>query len=68
MNKFKEMINWWVWCFAHYHRDRVERPYVEQFYMGVEDIETVWNRWQNYAKGIPIEWWIPRSPNYNEGE
>ena len=68
MNKFKDMILWKVWCFGHFHRDRVERPYVEQFYVEIEDLETVWARWQNYTKGIPIEWWIPRSPNYNMGE
>jgi 3-oxoacid CoA-transferase subunit A len=64
MNKFKEMINWKAWCFGHYHADRVERPYVEQFYVEVEDLTTVWSRWYNYSRGIPIEWWIPKSPNY----
>ena len=64
MNKFKEMINWKVWCFGHYHADRVERPYVEQFYVEVEDLTTVWSRWYNYSRGIPIEWWIPKSPSY----
>lgn len=64
LNKFKEMIMWKCWCFAHYHADRVERPYVEQFYVEVEDLATVWSRWYNYSRGIPIEWWIPKSPNY----
>lgn len=64
MNKFKEMINWKAWCFGHYHADRVERPYVEQFYVEVEDLTAVWSRWYNYSRGIPIEWWIPKSPNY----
>ena len=64
LNKFKEMINWKVWCFGHYHADRVERPYVEQFYVEVEDLATVWSRWYNYSRGIPIEWWIPKSPNF----
>ena len=67
LNKFKEMINWKVWCFGHYHADRVERPYVEQFYIEVEDLATVWSRWYNYSRGIPIEWWIPKSPNYFMG-
>ena len=64
MNKFKEMIMWKCWCFGHYHADRVERPYVEQFYIEVEDLATVWSRWYNYSRGIPIEWWIPKSPDY----
>ena len=64
LNKFEEMILWKCWCFGHYHADRVERPYVEQFYVEVEDMATVWSRWYNYSRGIPIEWWIPKSPNY----
>lgn len=64
LNKFKEMINWKAWCFGHFHADRIERPYVEQFYIEVEDLATVWSRWYNYSRGIPIEWWIPKSPNY----
>lgn len=56
----KEYINWGVWCFGHYHADRVERPNVEQFYMDYEDINVVWNRYhgeKTYAK----EWWLPKS-------
>lgn len=68
LNKFKEMINWKVWCFGHYHADRVERPYVEQFYAEVEDLATVRNRWFNYSCGFPIEWWIPKSPNFYKEE
>lgn len=56
MNKFKEMINWKVWCFGHYHADRIERPYVEQFYIEVEDMETVWVRWQKYTQTKKLDW------------
>lgn len=67
MNKFKEMINWKAWCFGHYHADRIERPYVEQFYIEVEDMETVWNRWQNYTKTKELDWWLPKSSNFYMG-
>jgi 3-oxoacid CoA-transferase subunit A len=67
MNKFKDKIDWGLWCFGHYHNDRVELPYVEQFYTEVEDLNTVFNRWDNYSKGTPIDWWIPVSPKYNMG-
>lgn len=67
LKKFKDMTNWKVWLFGHYHADRIERPYVEQFYIKVEDMENVWNRWQKYAKTNELDWWLPRSPNFYMG-
>ena len=61
LNGIKDQCSWGVWCFGHYHADRIERPYVEQFYTEYEDIETLWNRWfdkQTYTK----EWWLTKSP------
>lgn len=68
MEKFKDMIGWGIWCFAHYHTDRIERPYVEQFYTKVEDMEDVWNRWQKYTETKELDWWLPKSPNFYMGE
>ena len=45
LNDISSMMNWKVWCFGHYHADRIEAPGVEQFYYHYEDMETVWNRW-----------------------
>ena len=67
LKKFRDMTNWKVWLFGHYHADRIERPYVEQFYIEVEDIENVWNRWQKYAKTKELDWWLPKSPNFYMG-
>ena len=67
LNKFKEMINWKVWLFGHYHADRLERPYVEQFYEEVEDLDSIWNRWKKYAEGYHLDWWLPMSPNFHKG-
>jgi 3-oxoacid CoA-transferase subunit A len=64
LNKLKDCFTWGVWCFGHYHADRVERPYVEQFYMDYEDINVVWNRYHDectYTK----EWWLPKSQYMN---
>lgn len=66
MDALKNCVNWGVWCFGHYHADRVERPRVEQMYMDYEDIETIWNRWQRYRETGEIEWWISKSPNFVE--
>lgn len=58
-----EMADWGVWCFGHFHADRIEAPRVQQFYYNIEDLETVWNRWFNEAT-IDQEYWLEKSPNY----
>ena len=68
MEKFKDMSGWGIWCVAHYHTDRIERPYVEQFYTKVEDMEDVWNRWQKYTETKELDWWLPKSHNFYMGE
>ena len=64
MNKFKDMIGWNCWCFAHYHADRLERPHVEIFYQEVEPLDTIVSRWKKYDETGEIDWWIPKSPAY----
>ena len=68
LKKFKDMTNWKVWLFGHYHADRIERPYVEQFYIKVENMEDIWNRWQKYTETKELDWWLPKSPNFYMGE
>ena len=67
MDKFKEKFLWKHWLFAHYHADRIERPYVEQFYIEVEDLESITKRWDKYTKTKELDWWLPRSPNFYMG-
>ena len=67
MNKFKDMIDWDTWLFAHYHADRLERPHVEIFYQEAESLETIISRWEKYDKTGEIDWWLPRSPNFYMG-
>lgn len=45
LKDLKENLNWKVWLFGHYHADRIERHSVEQFFSNVDDIETIWDRW-----------------------
>ena len=61
MDFLKDYIKFGVWCFGHFHADRVERPCVEQFYWDYEDMETIWNRWHG-EKTWASEWWIEKSP------
>lgn len=64
MDKFKESFSWHHWLFGHYHQDRLERPYVEQFYEETEDIETIIARWNKYDLTDELDWWLPKSPNF----
>ena len=53
-----------VWCFGHYHADRIERPYVEQFFKDTENLQDLMNRWDNYKKTGELDWWLVKSPNF----
>lgn len=63
MDFLKDHIKFGVWCFGHFHADRVERPCVEQFYWEYEDMETVWNRWHG-ERTWSNEWWLDKSPAF----
>lgn len=56
--------SWKIWCFAHYHSDRIERPYVEQFFTDTENIENIWERWQKYHISHELDWWFDKSPHF----
>ena len=62
LDKVRQVVKYGVWCFGHYHADRVERPYVEQFYQEYETIDTIWERWEKYSETGELDWWIPKSP------
>lgn len=63
LDSFKNKINWKVWLFAHFHSNRIERPHCEMLFQYIEDLETIWNRWNN-EKTFKQEWWLPKSPNF----
>lgn len=63
LEDLKNNMNWGIWLFGHYHCDRVERPRVEMFFTEIEDLESIWCRWMS---GNELEWWITKSPNYEE--
>lgn len=68
LEEVKNSIDFGVWAFGHYHAHRLERPYVQQFFMGIEDLKDVWARWADYDKnGQVSEWWIQKSPNFYWG-
>lgn len=61
MDELKDTFNWNIWLFGHFHADRVERPHVEQMYTDYENMDTIWNRW-NDEETYKDEWWLSRSP------
>lgn len=67
LGKFKEMFDWSIWLFGHYHADRLERPYVEQFYEEVEDLESVIARWDKYKATGELDWWLPKARDFYMG-
>ena len=67
MDKFKDTFNWKMWLFGHYHADRLERPYVEQFYEEVEDLNSVIARWEKYDKTGELDWWLPKARDFYQG-
>lgn len=48
LDTIKDETTFGVWCWGHYHTDRIEKPYFEQFYYNFEPIEDIAHRWQSY--------------------
>lgn len=68
LDELRQVLKYWgVWCFGHFHADRIEAPRVQQFYYGIEDLEAVWNRWFN-ERTIDQDYWLEKSPNYYDME
>lgn len=61
MDFFKDYIAWNVWLFGHFHADRIERPHVQQFYMDYENLDAIWNRWNDKCT-YADEWDLDKSP------
>lgn len=70
MEAFLEDINknvdWFVWAFGHFHRDRVERPHVEQFFTDIEPLKELYVRWNNPQQAQAAYWVLDKSPNYDD--
>ena len=64
LEEFKESITFNVWCFGHFHADRLERPYVEQYYNNIEELGTIWHRWNRYSETGDLDWWLVKSPSF----
>ena len=67
LQEIRENLDFNIWLFAHYHTDRIERPYVEQFFKDTENIDDIWYRWQRYEDNGELDWWLAKSPNFYQG-
>lgn len=64
LDKVNENILYGIWIFGHFHSDRLERPYVEQFYQETENLEMIWTRWQKYKQTGELDWWLPKGEQF----
>ena len=53
-----------VWCWGHFHADRIEQPFAEMFYHDIENIQDIWDRWDQYCLTGELPWYITKGPNY----
>lgn len=62
MDTLVNAIGWKLFLFGHYHKNRIELPHVEQFYLEIESLKNIQERWENYDKTGKLDWWLPISP------
>jgi len=55
-----------IWLFGHFHADRIEAPFVEMYYNDIEDITTIYNRWELYKQTGYLDWWLVKSPYFED--
>lgn len=66
MESIKDLFDWKIWLWAHYHADRIERSRCEMFFQDIEDLDTIWNRWYG-RQTFKEEYWLEKSPNFYLG-
>ena len=54
LNEVKDIITFDLWCFAHFHKDREERPFVEQLYESIVPLNYLFDKWQRYKNSVSI--------------
>lgn len=64
LDELAQVFDWNVWCFGHYHADRLERPHVEQLFNDMEDLDVIMTRWGGYDETGELDWWLVKSPNF----
>lgn len=58
LEELKDTFTWGVWCFGHYHADRIQKPYVEMFFTDIQTLEELIDRWDKYKATGDLDWWL----------
>lgn len=53
-----------AWLYGHYHKDRIEKPHVEQYFNYIENLDIIAKRWKKYDETNELDWWLEKSPNF----
>ncbi len=64
LEEVKNNITWFIWLYGHYHADRIEQPYVEQYYRNIEELTNIYDRWKAFSQTGELPWYINKSPNF----
>ena len=64
MDMIKDDIRPYVWCFGHFHADRLECPRVEQYYHNMEELNIIYKRWKDYNKTKDLPWYLVKGQNF----
>ena len=64
MDNLHDKITFGIWCFAHYHQDRIEAPHIEMFYHEIESLESIEKRWNKYNSTNELDWWLPKGEKF----
>lgn len=69
LSEVRTSIKYGVWCFGHYHRNRIEKAYVEQYYNYWEYLWVIKDRWdffRQHGQLASVDKWIEKSPFFYE--
>lgn len=55
-----------IWLWGHYHRDSIEAPHCEMYYNDIEELDTIAARWDKYDETGKLDWWLVKSPYFEE--
>lgn len=66
LDKMCNELDWNIWLFGHYHSDRMERPHVEMFFNDTDELENIYKRWERYDDTGELDWWLPKSPYFQD--
>lgn len=66
MDRLLSKIDWKVWCWGHFHDNRIEAPYCEMFFSDVQNLEDVKKRWEEYSQNGKLDCGLSMSPKMKQ--